>query len=236
MTAAPLLLLALNLARADDAPVVAATPQLVVRKQGRRVYPRRIYDDLGVVRRCTVEVTVDERGRASYMTPVDCPPELVEHTRRRVRKDRWVRPVPEDARGTVVVTYVPEVDTMELPAPDYWRRRSSGACGLRVSVDPQGRVTLREAGEEGCAPAPQDWAPLAEGVLRGKVPEVCPVTFVVIDGRARDLDLFRCDLRLWRTVRAGLVGWTWPASDRPRSYAGIVQLDGPRDGAGAGVR
>jgi hypothetical protein len=223
-----IVLLAALVALADEPPPVAAspTPSLRVRRQGRRAYPRPIYDDLTVTRRCTVEVTIDDEGRPTSVRPVDCPPELEDWTRRRVLHDRWETPVPPGAVARVEVVYVPPADVTRLPAPDYWRRRSHGACELRIEVDAAGHVRLNPNQvdvDPACVPALVDVAPLPPTVFGRKSPTICPITFVLVDGAPTSPDLFRCEVPIWATARDLLARWTWPVFDAPQPYT--VQLE-----------
>jgi hypothetical protein len=221
------LLLVAGGARAEEPPgvgvdAVASAPQ--VRRQSRRIYPRPLFDDLSVERRCTLKVAIDADGRPRDLAPADCPDDLVDWTVRRVRKDRWTPPAQDGAEALVEVVYVPPADAAELPAPDYWRRREGGACELRVAVEASGRVRLDSA-PQACDPGLSDGDALPDAVFQRKSPTVCPITFVLAQGRPVDVDLFRCEVPTWPVVRDLLARWTWPTTDGPVPYTIQLRLE-----------
>lgn len=220
--------LSLLAARGEEGTAEAAS--LEVRKRAWRPYPVWFYRDHGVDRSCSLDVVLDDRGRPRELTPVDCPPELVRWTTRRVRRDRWERPVVEGTRTRVDVVYRAPVDVVAYPTLDTWRRREGQQCELHVAVQPDG--TLAERRGSGCAVTLAPLPPVDPHRLARRVPQVCPLTFLVEDGAAEGFDLFRCPLPLWGYARAALRAWSWPADQR-MPWSVILELEGPDPGARA---
>lgn len=211
-----------------EAPTDAAAP--IVRKLGWRPYPWPLYRDWTVERRCVLDVAVDTKGRPAEITPADCPPELVRRATWSVRRDRWQAPVPEGTRTRVEVVYRPPADVMEYPTKDTWRRRTGGECTVHVAVDLAGGVEVVRPPADGCAVTPAPF-PAAErpGALVRHVPQPCPVTLLVVNGRATGVDLFRCPVGTYRRVGEGLADWAWPVAE-PTPWSVLVELVAPDPG------
>lgn len=209
----------------DGSGEAEATPE--VRREVRRPYPRPLFDDWSGTHRCSVRVTLDDKGRPSDLAPEDCDDaSLFDWTARRVKRDRWEAPVADGTEVVVDVVYEPPVDTMELPDPSYWRRRELGACEAHVVVDPDGAPAVKEV-DDGCDVELAPWSDTPEAPLKVHPPAVCPVTFLVVDGEVSGLDLFRCGVGLWGHVREGLEDWTFPSSSKPVPWTVLLQFDGP---------
>jgi hypothetical protein len=214
----PALFLALGLASAMDGPQIKRAPE--------PRYPVRLVYDTTQELRCAARVTLDEKGRAEVITPVDCADGLADWTVKRVRRYRWEAPVPAGTVADVEVVYTPPVEKMEMPTSYFWRHRELEGCEARIAVSEAGGASVREA-DPGCAPEVGSMVhfPEVQALLR-RSPSVCPVTFVVNDGQARNLDLFRCQPGLWGAAREAVAGWTWPAAEGDRPFRVLLQFDG----------
>jgi hypothetical protein len=204
----------------------AEEPELK-REPGSR-YPIKLFYDIGVERRCSVEVGIDLKGKPEQVTPLDCDGDLAMWATRRARKARWQKPVAEGAKAKLDLVFTAPVDEMSAPAPSYWRHREFEPCQVRLVVDPQGGVEVRTA-SEACTPGVSALTDLpALRQLKKRSPAVCPVTFFAnVEGVVQHVDVYRCGTRMWGLVREAVISqWTWQGSDSLVPYEVLIQFNG----------
>lgn len=191
-------------------------------------YPVRAVYDSSVEVRCPATVLVDERGKPSKITVDSCAPYgesvFLKRAERALRSWRWAKDAP--GATAVEVVFVPPVDALVPADPLTWRRRWDGSCQALVAVSPDGTPRIRRA-DEGCAPvlSPIDATP--PRWVAKRAPKLCIVTFQASAGQARNIETFRCDLRMQRHVRDAVDAWSW-SGEGVRAYTVVLQLDGDR--------
>lgn len=193
-------------------------------------YPTSQVYDASVERRCQVAVTLDREGRPSHVEPLECDPEVADWTVDKLYRWRWEPPSISGLVVTVDVVYTPPAMARAAADPDYWRRRERGQCSAHVRLSADGAPSMYRL-SDGCEVTSSAVEPTPERALRRKVPVMCDLTFIARDGRATDVDRFRCPLSVWPHALAVVQAWTWSQRDeKPEPWSLILQLDGPTSG------
>ena len=206
--------------------VVAFAQEPALKKSPQPSYPTSQVYDASVERRCELAVTIDREGRPSDVRPLVCDPEVEAWTVKKLYKWRWEPPSISGLVVKVNIVYTPPAMSRAAADPDYWRRREVGACTAHVRVAADGTPSMYRM-TDGCtvtlAPVPAT----PEKATKKKAPLMCDLTFIAREGKATDVDRFRCPMPVWSHTLDVLQAWQWSQrTEKPEPWSVILQFDG----------